>query len=217
MPDFVTGQQTLISFEMARDIVSELAEVFFDAVRQVSRKAADAEVVGGHPGAGDSLIEIHNFFTLAKAVDEDGHGADIQRMAGQPDEVAFDAGQLGQQYTDHLGPLGNLVGQPQKLFHRQHVTEIVVHRSQVIESVGQGQHLMISPMLGELLDTTVQKADVRDRFHHCLAIQLQNQAQHPVSRGMLGTHIDGHGFCYCHKFCLVFIFVSLSFLNLSLS
>ncbi len=67
-----------------------------------------------------------------------------------------------------------------------------MHRRQIIETVGQGQSLVVGPVLGKFFHAPVQKTDMRRGFFNDLAIQLQDQLQNPVRGRMLGAHIYGH-------------------------
>ena len=46
--------------------------------------------------------------------------------------------------------------------------------------------------LGRLLDAGVQVADHRLEVDDLLALELHDQPQHPVGRGVLGAHVDDH-------------------------
>jgi hypothetical protein len=48
-------------------------------------------------------------------------------------------------------------------------------------------------MLAELFDTPVEVADIRDRLHHGLAVEIQDYSQDPMSGRMLGPHVQHHG------------------------
>ena len=181
LPDLVASQQALISIQMARHRVDEVTNLFIKTLRKISREATNAEIVRGHPSTRNLLVDIHDVLTLAKSVDENRHGADIESMTRQPDQVALEAGQFGEQNPHNLRTLWNLIRNTKQLFHGQYVAEVVMHGSQVVESIGQGQHLVVSTVFRQLLYTAVQKANMRCRFADNFAIQLEDQLQHPVS------------------------------------
>ena len=62
-------------------------------------------------------------------------------------------------YPDRLCPLRDF--DSHQLFNCQDIAQVVAHGCQIVEPVGQRQDLVIGAVLGELLDTTVQIADMR--------------------------------------------------------
>ncbi len=108
--------------------------------------------------------------------------------------MALDTGQFRQHDPDNLGPLGNLIGNAEKLLNRQHITQVIMHGSQIVQAVGQGNDLMVGAVFGELLRPTVKKTDMGSGLGDDLAVQFKDKLEHPVGRRMLGPHIHGHCF-----------------------
>lgn len=79
----------------------------------------------------------------------------------------------------------------QQLLDSQGVNLLVGHHRDVIQSVEVRQRLHIRLVLNQFLGSTMQKTDVRICANDFLAIKLQDQPQHTVSRRMLGAEIDG--------------------------
>jgi hypothetical protein len=188
---------------VAGHLLGEGTNLLLQPVGQVGRETANAEIVGGHAGAGHLFVNIHDSLPFPEAVDEDGHGADVESMAGEPDEMALEAGQLGQQDPDDLGPLGNQIGDPEQFLYRQNIRQVVVHRRQIIEAVGQGKDLVVGAVLGKLFDAAMKKTDVRYGLDDNFPVKLQHQTQHPVGRGMLRSHVYGHRFGRSHNLPLL--------------
>ena len=91
----------------------------------------------------------------------------------------------------HCARFGNL--QLQQLFHRQAVGQVVGHRAQVVDAVGQRHHLLVELGLAGLLDAGVQVADVGRQRDDDLAVDLQHHAQHAVRGRVLRPHVEHHG------------------------
>jgi len=177
----------------------KFSHILFDALRKIRGETANPEVVGGHSRAGDLLVHIHDTFTLTEAIEKDRHCTDIQSVGRQPDKMALDPGQLRHEHAHNLGALRNFVSDAEQLFNRKDITQVVAHRRKIIQAVRQRQSLMISPAFCKLFNPAMEVADMRNRLDDLLAVQLQNQPQHPVSRRMLGPHVYSHGFgCRCH-------------------
>ena len=103
-----------------------------------SSEPADAEVGGHHALAADHLEHAQHVFAFAEAVEEHRHGADIEGVRAQPDQVRVDARQFVQHHAEPLRPRRDL--QAQQLFHRQHVTQVVGQRAEIIDAVGERHH-----------------------------------------------------------------------------
>jgi hypothetical protein len=110
-------------------------------------------------------------------VGEDGH------------EVVQNARNLTKQGTDELGTLRDL--DVQELLDGQGETLLIGHHGDVVETVEVGERLEVGLVLDELLGAAVQQTDMGIGANNLLAIDLENQTQHAVSGGMLGTEVDG--------------------------
>ena len=75
---------------------------------------------------------------------------------------------------------------PQELLHGQNVGKVIRHAGHIIQPVGQGNTLMVSLALGQLLQTPVEETDVRRGLDHHLPVQLQDDPQHAVGAGVWG-------------------------------
>jgi hypothetical protein len=80
-----------------------------------------------------------------------------------------------------------------ELFDRQRVRRIVDHRREVVDTVGEGDNLLVKLRLAGLLDAGVEIPDVRSERDDGLAVQLDDEAKHTVGGRMLRTHVEDHG------------------------
>ena len=76
--------------------------------------------------------------------------------------MADDPGQLGHDHAQVVGPLGHL--DAHELLHRQRVAEVVGHRGEVVQPVGEGDVHEVGVALADLLVVAVQIA------HHRLEV-----------------------------------------------
>ena len=76
-PDTVFGEQGFIFIDMGRKRIDHSPDALKSARRRFERQAADAEIAGHHPLAGDVLVNLHYLFALAEAVEEYGHRAQV--------------------------------------------------------------------------------------------------------------------------------------------
>src|SRR5438876_823177 len=107
-PDAVFRKQRLVFVDAARQHLDHAPDRLQPTRRRLQRQPADAEIAGHHPLAGDQLENVQNLLALAEAVQEDGHGAEVDRVRAEPYQVRLDARQLGQKYADVLRALRRL-------------------------------------------------------------------------------------------------------------
>ncbi len=172
-----------IAFDDALDAIEP-------ARRRFQRQAADAEVTGHHPLAGDVLVNLHDLFALAEAVEEDGHRAEIDGVGAEPDEVRSDARQLGEQHANVLRALGDF--DSEKLFGREAEGEIIRERREIVDAVGERDALRIRFRFAGFLDARVQVADHGLGGEDGLAVELEDHAQHAMGRRVLRPHVEDH-------------------------
>jgi len=99
-----------------------------------------------------------------------------------------DAGDFTEQGTDVLGANWNV--DVKQLLDSQREALLVGHHRDIVESVKVWQGLEVCPVLDELLCASVQQSNVGVGAHNLFTVQLENQTQHTVGGGMLGTEVD---------------------------
>ena len=78
-----------------------------------------------------------------------------------------------------------------QLLDRQRVGEVVDGRRQVVVAVGDDHALLPAQRLHLLLDSRVQVADHRLDAADLLAVEVDDEPQHAVRRGMMRAEVDG--------------------------
>ena len=162
--------------------------VLCQAVGQILVNPAGAEVSRVHARAGHPLIKYQQFFPFFKTPQDRRHGADVHGVRSGAHQVVHDAAELGIQDADIFGPFRHFTAQ--QLFHRQREGMLLVHRRAIIKPVKIGDRLQVSLVFNQLFGAPVEQPDMRVETLDHLAVQLHNQAQHAVSRGMLGPEIE---------------------------
>ena len=189
-PDAVVGEQVFVLVDAAGEDVDERLDALVPAARRLQGQPANAEVAGHHALAAEHFEDLEDLLALAEAVEEHGHGADIERVRTQPHQMAVETRQFGEHDAHPLGLRRDL--QLQQLFHRQAPAQIHGERRQVIHAVRQGDRLLIGLDFEFLFDAGMQKTDVRLAEDDCFAIQFQQQAQHAVRGRVLRPHVEDH-------------------------
>ena len=155
--------------------------------------AADADVAGHHACARGPLEEVEDLLALAEAVEKHRHGAQFKRTRAQPYQVAGDTLQLGQQDTQVLRALRDLVGDTQDLLDGQTEAQVVRERGEIVDAVRQRDRLGIGLRFARLLNARVEITDVGSGLHHGFSVQLEEHAKHAVRGRVLGSHVEDHG------------------------
>ena len=171
--------------------VEERLDRVVEAARQVLAQAADPQVAREHPEAGEHLVDVEQQLPLAEAVHHHRDGADLEAVRAEPDQVAGDALQLGDQHADVLDALRHL--DAEQPLDRQAERQAVGLRAEVVHPLDERDHLLPLLLLGGLLDAGVQVADRGVGAETTVSPdELQHQPQHAVRAGVLRPHVDGH-------------------------
>jgi hypothetical protein len=163
-----------------------------EPARQVLAKAADPDVAREEPEPRNTLVDVQQELALAKAVKHHGHRAELHCVRAEPDQMAVDPLELGQEHANPFHAIGHF--EAEKLLHRQAVRVGIGLRAEVVHPLDERNHLLKFLLLGGLFDAGVQVSDRRCRRHDRLTIELEHQPEHSVSAGVLRPHIDGHRF-----------------------
>ena len=131
---------------------------------------------------------LQDLFAIAEAVEQRRDGADVERVRAQPNLVAGDAAQLGQDDANVLRARRRF--HVQQLLDRFAVAQPVGDRGDVIHAVDVGIEHGVGAVLGNLLHAAVQVADDALGAQNLLAVQLQDDAQHAVRGRVLRPHVE---------------------------
>ncbi len=188
--DRLLGEEDVVLVEAGRDQVEQAQHVVAPARRQVGGDTTGPDVVVVHPQAGDLLEEPQQLFTLAPAVDDHRHCAEIQPVRREEEQMRRHAVQLGHQHADPHRPRRHL--DAEQLLGRQAEDQLVRDRRHVVHAGDVGRALQVGELLRGLLHAGVEVADDRLRAQHRLAVELEHEPQHTVGAGVLRPHVDDH-------------------------
>ena len=215
LPDAVVGEQGLVLIDMtgeavgkvldeieqravagavalgdlARTVPLGLALVARHGVGQIAMHAARTIVAGVHARARDRLVAVEQILALAEAVEEDAHGADVERMGGEPHQVVQDARDLVEQRADVLRALRHL--DAEQLLDGAHIAVLVAHHGHIVQTVHVADGLIVRLVFGQLFGAAMQQPDMRIGAFDDFAVHLQHQTQHAVRGRMLGAEVQG--------------------------
>ncbi len=152
--------------------------------------AADTEPGRVHAEAGDGLDDLVGTLTVGEGKEHRGHGADVLDVGTQVQQVAVDAEELGHHHADEVDPRGHL--DAGELLYRKDVGQVVHHPTEVVDPVGVGDVAVPGLALGHLLGATVVIADLGHAVDDLFAVQLQDDAEGTVGRGVVRAQVQEH-------------------------
>src|SRR5690606_29852832 len=186
--DAVAGEEFVVLDQPLFEEVKEAEDVLLETFIEVVANAADPQGVVEHAGARQLLEDVEQAFPFAEGVEEGGHSAQVQGERAKPEQVAGDALHFAHDDPDVLGALGHF--DAHQLFRRHHVSPLAGDGREVVGAVAVGDdHLHRAPFR-DLFEAAVQVADVRLERQNPLAVNTQQEPQHPVRAGVLGSHVD---------------------------
>ena len=187
-PDLVLGQKLFVLVDLGREGVDERLHFLERAVGQVSREAAGADERVVHAQARDELEDVKDLLALAEAVEHHRERAELHAPGRQPHQVRRDPVELHQQHADRLrARRGRRAEQP---LDGHAVRGLVEERREVIRARDERDALRPVADLGVLLDPRVKVADHGVRVDDRFPVELEDETQHAVGRGVLRTHVD---------------------------
>ncbi len=134
------------------------------------------------------LVNLEDLFSIAEGIEERRDGADIESMRAQPELVAGDAVEFGQNYADILRSRWRLY--IEQLLDSFTIAQPVRNCSHVIHAIDVRIKHRIRAMFTNLLDAAVQIADHAFQAQDFFSVQAQDHSQHAVRGGMLRAHVD---------------------------
>jgi hypothetical protein len=106
--------------------------------------------------------------------------------------MVIDAGQLADDYADELTAGRRF--DPDELFNRQGITDIINKRRRVIQPVGIRNDLRPGRLLAALVETAMEETDLDSALEDLLTFQLEIEFYCPMGRRMGWTHLQFHRF-----------------------
>jgi hypothetical protein len=84
--------------------------------------------------------------------------------------MAGNALQLSHEHTDIVQTIRQ-VCKPHKLFHRQHIPQLLAHSADIIHAISIGDHLRIGHRFSVFFEAAMQIPDVRSDVPHQFPVQ----------------------------------------------
>ena len=141
-----------------------------------------------HPLARRHLEQVEDLVPLAEAVPEHRDRAEVERRGAEPDQVGLDPVELHVEHAQVLGARRDLQLEQalDAAAEGLHVEEV----GEVVHPLDERDHLPVALVLAVLLDPGVHVADHRLQVDDDLALEGDQQPQHPVRGRVVRAHVD---------------------------
>ena len=160
-------------------------------VVEVVQHAADPRVAGVEAIARHLLVDVVDQLAEVERVQERGERPQVERRGPGAEQVVADPRQLADDHPDVLAARRQL--DVQQLLDRVVPGHLVHRRADVVLAVDDRDVLVEVQVLAELLEPRVQVADVGRRLDDPLAVELQDQPERRVRRGVLRAEVERPG------------------------
>ena len=141
-----------------------------------------------HACAGNRLVGIDQIFALAEGIEHHRHRANVKPMTADPQQVIEHPRNLVEHDANVLSAHRHI--DAEQFFNRHAVGMLVTHHRHVVESIHVRQRLHPGLVLGKLLGSTMQQADVRIGTHDHFAVKLEHHTQHTVRGRVLRAEVQ---------------------------
>ena len=188
-PDRVAVEDRFVLVHRLGHRVAELARLVREPGRDVLREPTHLEVAGVHARAADHLEQVEDLVAVVEAVPEERDRPELERRGTEPDQMGVDSVELGQRHA-RPGRLARCL-ELEELLDGQHVEELVRLEGDVVDPRRVRDRLPPRLRLHVLLEPRVEVADDRADARDRLPVEVDDQPEHAVGRGVVGPEVDG--------------------------
>ncbi len=182
--------ELVVLVQPVADPVEHLAGAVRKPGRDVVADAAHAHVLVCHARAGVVLQQVEDKVAVPHAVEERAHQPDVLDEGGVPHDVGREPLELVAHRAQIVGPLGRR--DVQRLLGGEDVEVLPREPGDVAAPVHERDHLVVVPVLADLLDPPVEVAHLRVDIEDQLAVDPDAKVPETVRHGVLGPHVDPH-------------------------
>ena len=141
-----------------------------------------------HPRPAGHLEEVEDLVAVVEAVPEERDRPELERGRPEPDEMRVDAVELGHRHPRPGRAARHL--DAEELLDREDVEELVRVEGDVVDARRVRDRLPPRLVLHVLLEPGVEVADDRADAGDRLAVEVDDQAQDAVRRGVVRPEVD---------------------------
>ena len=186
--DLVAVEDRLVLVDARRHVGEEAANLLLEAGWDVLHHAADLEVARVQALPARHFEDVEDLLPVAERVPEQRDRAEVECRGTEPEEVAGDPVELEVDHAQVLGARWDLL--VQQPLDRHAIRQRVEVIREVVHPLDERDDLPVRLVLAALLDARVDVADDRRDRPDDLALERQEQPEHPVRRRMVRTHVD---------------------------
>jgi hypothetical protein len=126
---------------MLREIPDERPHLIFESLVELILRPADTKHMGRQPRTAVVLEDLQDFLALAECVQENGHGADVERVGSEPEQMTGDPVQLGHDDANILSARRRR--HAKQLFHCLAITEAIGNGGNIVHAIERRNELSV--------------------------------------------------------------------------
>ena len=193
-------QQGVVFSKATGEHVENTQNAVAPSVGKIGSNAAGTDVVVVHAEASDFLKEAKRLFAFTPSVKHHRHCTEVHAVGGHEEKVRRNAIHLGHEHADPDRTFRDF--DIEQLFDSKREGKFGEQRRCVIHTRHVGGALQVSEFFTRALHACMEVADDRLTTKNGLALEFEHETQHAMSRRMLRTHVDDHGFVVGNLFAL---------------
>ena len=198
--DDVVAEHVHVLLNHRAQVLHQVLHVLHEVRVDVGLQAADAVVVLDEASAGGLLHHVEHVLAVAHAIEERGQGTEVLSTARGVEQVRVETLQLVHDGANVLDAVGEL--NAHAFLDDTHQCMTVLHGTQVVQTVGQGQCLRVGHRLPHLLNTTMNVAQMRIDALHGLTVEHSLQAEHTMRGRVLRANVHHIGIVFEERILL---------------
>ena len=189
LEDRVLHEDVLELADVLAGPAQAVANVIRGALADVLDDAAGADVLVVHAQAGDALEDAQDFLAGAEADRHNRRGAHFVTGRADGDQVRGNAAQLHHEDADEGRALGDVLFDTEEFLDAEAVGGLLEEGGDVVHARAVCDALGPRAVLHVLLDAGVQVAGIDAGLADLLAVELEDETQNAVGRGVDGAQV----------------------------
>ena len=168
--------------------LDELLHTVLEVGVNVVHHATNRVVVQNQATTTSFFEDVEYLFTVAESIKEGRRSTEVLTQAAEEENVRVDTLQLVHNRTDYLYAVAHFY--PHSLLNTHTQGMAVLHRTEVVQTIGQGQRLWVSHAFADLLYATVNVTQHGVNLLNDFALKANTEVKHTMCRGVLRTDVD---------------------------
>ena len=153
-------------------------------------ESTDPHIIIKKTCAAGHFEKIQDAFTIPKHIEKWCKSSHIHPEGSQCQEMTGYTIQLGHDHPDVFNFFRNM--DIHQFLYRNNITKIVVHRTNIVATIGKWYHLLIRQIFAMFFKAAMEIANIRCNLGYDFTIGKNLQSQNPMGARVLRSNIEDH-------------------------